>query len=82
MICSHINKSNFILQSRHLSKPKLESQNLSSNRITIVKGHEHKLYEALQVIVGPFFKFTIVKMKGPNKPLNQFKKSYVTIAFI
>ena len=27
------------------------------------------LYEALQVIAGLFFKFTIVKMKGPNKPL-------------
>ena len=26
--------------------------------------------KALQVIVGLFFKFTIVKMKGPNKRLN------------
>ena len=31
------------------------------------------LYEALIVIAGPFFKFTIVKMKGPNKPLNHKK---------
>ena len=28
------------------------------------------LYEALLVIVGLFFNFTIVKMKEPNKTLN------------
>ena len=31
------------------------------------------LYEALGAIAGPFFKFTIVKMKGPNKPFNDKK---------
>ena len=30
--------------------------------ITILKGHESMLYEALSVIVGPFFIFAIVKM--------------------
>ena len=30
--------------------------------ITILKGHELMLYEALSVIVGPFLIFTIVKM--------------------
>ena len=34
-----------------------------------VKGHEPKLYEALRVIVGPFFIFTIVKMKGLTKQI-------------
>ena len=29
------------------------------------------LYEALRVIAGPFFKFAIVNMKGPNKHLNR-----------
>ena len=27
------------------------------------------LYEALRVNVGLFFEFTIVKIKGPNKPI-------------
>ena len=40
--------------------------------ITIVKGHESKLYEARVVIAGPFFHFTIVKMKGPNEPLHHY----------
>ena len=44
--------------------------------ITRVKGHEPKLYEALWVIVGLFFNFTIVKKKGPKKPL---KKNLGTI---
>ena len=35
--------------------------------ITKVKGQEPRLYEALRVIAGPFFKFTIVKIKEPNK---------------
>ena len=30
--------------------------------ITVVKGHEPMLYEAISVIVGPFFIFTTVKM--------------------
>ena len=32
------------------------------------------LYEALIVIAGPFFKFTIVGMKGPNKTIKPLKK--------
>ena len=42
--------------------------------ITKVKGHEPRLYEALRVIAGPFSKFTIVKMKGPNKSIKLKKK--------
>ena len=38
--------------------------------ITMAKEHELKSYETLGVIVGLFLKFTIVKLKGPNK---QFK---------
>ena len=34
------------------------------------KGHEPKPYEALSGIVGLFFEFPIVKLKGPNKQLN------------
>ena len=30
--------------------------------ISILKGHEPRLYEALSDIAGPFFIFTIVKM--------------------
>ena len=37
--------------------------------ITKAIGHESMLYEALGVIAGPFFKFTNVKLKGPNKQL-------------
>ena len=37
--------------------------------ITEAKGHEPKLYETPLVIAGLFFKFTIVKMNGPNKNL-------------
>ena len=40
--------------------------------ITQVKGHEPRLYEALQVIAGLFFKIYIVEMKGPNKKLNHY----------
>ena len=36
----------------------------------IEEGHELKLFEALLVIIGLFFKFTIVKLKGPNKRNN------------
>ena len=38
--------------------------------ITKAKGHEPIMYEALLVIVGLFFNFTFVRMKGPNKTLN------------
>ena len=41
-----------------------------------MKGHEPKLYEALRVAVGLFFEFTIVKMKGPNKRINDKKMTY------
>ena len=47
--------------------------------ITQVKGHEPKLYEALVVFACIFFKFTIVKMKGPNKtikPLNCMNETH------
>ena len=37
---------------------------MSGKAMTKAKGHEPMLYEA------PFFRFTYVKMKGPNKPLN------------
>ena len=36
----------------------------------LVKGQESKLCEALDGIVGLFYNFTIVKMKGPIKLLN------------
>ena len=32
-----------------------------------MKGHESKPYEALLVIAGLLFKFTIVNLRGPNK---------------
>ena len=38
--------------------------------ITIEEGHELEPFEALLVIVGLFFTFTIVKLKGPNKRNN------------
>ena len=38
--------------------------------IAHVKGHKLKLYESLRAIAGPFFEFTTVKLKGPNKQLN------------
>ena len=34
------------------------------------KRHDPELHEELCGIVGPFFIFTIVKLKGPNKQLN------------
>ena len=43
---------------------------LRGKAVNQVKGPQPKLYEALGVIAGLFFKFTIVTMKGPNKPLN------------
>ena len=45
--------------------------NWQGKAITKAKGHEPMLYEALYVIVGPFFIFTnSVELKGPNKQLN------------
>ena len=41
--------------------------------LTSSKGHESMLYGTLLVIVGLLFKFTIVKMRGPNKSLNHLK---------
>ena len=38
-----------------------------------MKGHEPKSYETKLVITGLFFKFTIVKLKGPNKSINNKK---------
>ena len=38
--------------------------------MTSVKGHESMSYETMLVIAGLLFKFAIVKMRGPNKPLN------------
>ena len=35
--------------------------------LTVVKEHELMSYEALSVIDGLFFKFTNVKLNGPNK---------------
>ena len=40
---------------------------LPGKAMTKAKGHEPMLYEAPYVIAGPFFKFTYVEMKGPNK---------------
>ena len=37
------------------------------------EGHEPKPYEVLCVIVGLFFAFTIVKLKGPNKTIKSSK---------
>ena len=41
--------------------------------ITEVKGMSSMLNEALIIIAGPFFKFTIVEMKGPNKTIISMK---------
>ena len=38
--------------------------------MTIMKGHKSKSYDTLLVIAGLLFKFTLVKMRGPNKSLN------------
>ena len=37
--------------------------------LTVLKEHELMSYEALSVIDGLFFKFTYVKLKGPNKSI-------------
>ena len=44
--------------------------------ITIVKGKSPQPYEAPVVIVGLFFTFTYVILKGPNK-LSTLKNSYI-----
>ena len=41
--------------------------------MTRVKGHEPKLYETMLAIAGLLFKFTTVKMRGPNISLNHLK---------
>ena len=41
--------------------------------MTSVKGHESMSYETMLVIAGLLFKFTIVKMRKPNKSLNRKK---------
>ena len=38
--------------------------------ILTVKGHEPMSYKMPSGIAGLFFNFTLVKMKGHNKPLN------------
>ena len=42
--------------------------------LTIDKGHEFMQYYALGIIVGLFYNFTIVEMKGPNKAFRMKKK--------
>ena len=42
--------------------------------VTQVKGHESELYKTLRETAGPFFTFTTVKMKGPNKSLKPKKR--------
>ena len=37
---------------------------------TNIKGHESMSYETVLAVAGLLFKFTIVKMRGPNKRLN------------
>ena len=45
-----------------------------------IKGHESMSYGTMLAIAGLLFKFTIVKMRGPNKPLNHKKiLPYLTI---
>ena len=41
--------------------------------LTNVKWHESMSYETMLVIAGLLFKFTIVKMRKPNKSLNRKK---------
>ena len=45
--------------------------------IILVKGHESKQYYALRIIVGLFYNFTIVKMKGPNKNIKNERSNKV-----
>ena len=40
-----------------------------------VRGHESKQYYALWFIAGLLYNFTPVKMKGPNKTLEQTKNN-------
>ena len=41
--------------------------------ITKVKGHKPELYEAQWVIAGTVFNFTILKIRGLNKPFKPWK---------
>ena len=50
---------------------------MQGKAITQVKGHELKRYEALEAIAGPFVKFTIVMMKGPNKTIKLLEKKLI-----
>ena len=47
-----------------------------------MKGHESRLYEALWVIVGPFFEFTVVKLKRPNKHLELENTYYLPVCYL
>ena len=44
------------------------------HQISIPKGREPRLYEALSDIAGPFFEFTIKNEKDQNKRLTKKKK--------
>ena len=45
--------------------------------MTGITEHESKSYETVQVIVGLLFKFTPVKMRGPNKIFNNNNKNLI-----
>ena len=45
-----------------------------------IKGHQSKSNETILVVAGLLFKFTIVKMRGPNKQLNH-KKNVLAIVW-
>ena len=47
---------------------------MNDSQCYLVKGQESKLCEALGGIVGLFYNFTIIKMKGPNKTIELKKK--------
>ena len=46
---------------------KFKNDNHSDLQYRLAKGHEPRLYSTLNSIAGLFLRFTIVKMKGPNK---------------
>ena len=48
---------------------------VSGKAITVAKGHESMLYESLRLLLVHSLKFTIVKMKRPNKQLTINKKN-------
>ena len=45
--------------------------------MTSMKDNEYMSNETMLVIAGLLLKFTIMKMKGPNKPLNQKTKKSI-----